>query len=156
MPGIDDWYLCQEMKKIDNKVKVYFLAASESEHAMPVDNSGWLKYYSGVFDYLEIDSSLYSKINNKKLDIMMISNYYLKVCLRWFYSLNGFVICSTHIYTTAILTWYSFSSPDVLDLMACTFRLLYAASLFHIILYLYQRMLMPCLSSLFLTSLIIF
>ena len=24
-----------------------------------IDNSGWLKYYSHVFDYVEIDSSFY-------------------------------------------------------------------------------------------------
>jgi uncharacterized protein YecE (DUF72 family) len=36
-----------------------------------IDNSGWLKYYSGVFDYVEIDSSFYRIPNT-----FMVQNWY--------------------------------------------------------------------------------
>jgi dihydrodipicolinate synthase/N-acetylneuraminate lyase len=38
-------------------VELYIMAAPFYPHT--IDNSGWLKYYSHIFDYVEIDSSFY-------------------------------------------------------------------------------------------------
>jgi uncharacterized protein YecE (DUF72 family) len=41
---------------------------------MSIGNSGWLKYYSHVFDYVEIDSSFY-----RIPTIFMVKNWYKRI-----------------------------------------------------------------------------
>jgi dihydrodipicolinate synthase/N-acetylneuraminate lyase len=49
---------------IPNYSKMWHALGGAIHHGRPfyphtIDNSGWLKYYSHIFDYVEIDSSFY-------------------------------------------------------------------------------------------------